>query len=190
MEAFFASPYGIALILLLDFAALLFAVALTYRWLFKHIFDFLVSLVCILLTAPVWGIILILRAREKKSGKREMLFDRETYVGKKGKEIVLLAFDGSFVKYLPRLFDIFCGKLSFIGCPLFTAEDCQTWSETQLDCLLVRPGLITPDALLDEWEKEDGEARGLAYCKYAWNFGFFTDIKIFFFWLLKKIRGQ
>lgn len=190
MEEFFTSPYGIVLLLLFDFAALLFAIALTYRWLFKHLFDFVFSLVCILLTLPVWGIMLLVRAIEKKSGKRETLFDRETYVGKKGKEIVLLAFDGSFVKYLPRLFSVFCGKISFIGCPFFTAEDCQTFSDTRLDCLLVRPGLITPDVLLEEWEKEDEEARALAYCKYAWNFGFFTDIKIFFLWLLKKIRGE
>jgi hypothetical protein len=26
--------------------------------------------------------------------------------------------------------------------------------------------------------------------KYAWNFSFFMDIKLFFAWLLKKIRGE
>ncbi len=185
MKEFLSTPYGIAAFLLFDFFALLFVITVTYRWLFKHIFDFLAAVVCIILTSPFWGVVTIRRGIEKKKGERERVFDLTEIVGKRGKEVRVLSFENSFVKYLPRLFDIFLGKLSFVGPSFKVMEEAETFTDVQKDVFLVRPGLISPITSVKAGEEAlDKEL------KYAWQFGFFTDFKIFFTWLIKKIRGE
>jgi lipopolysaccharide/colanic/teichoic acid biosynthesis glycosyltransferase len=64
-------------------------------------------------------------------------------------------------------------------------EEAETFTDVQKDVFLVRPGLISPVTSVKE-ENEVLEKE----LKYAWTFGFFTDLKIFFTWLIKKIRGE
>ena len=188
MSAILSSPYGIALFVAFDVLALLFAIAVTYRWLFKHFFDFLFSLICIIITSPVWIYLFIQRGAQVKNGERESIFDRENFVGKRGKEVRLLAFENSFAKYLPRLFDIFLGKLSFIGPTLQTMERAETFSDEEKYVFLVRPGLISPALSLNGTELDEEETL-TADLKYTEKFSAFTDLKLFFVWLIKKIRN-
>ena len=56
-------------------------------------------------------------------------------------------------------------------------------TETEMDRFLVRAGLITPYAVLS------AESELQADEKYAWGYSLFMDTKIFFTWLLGKIRS-
>ena len=188
MSVILSSPYGIALFVAFDVLALLFAIAVTYRWLFKHFFDFLVSLICLIFTSPVWIYLCISRGSQVKKGERESVFDRENFVGKRGKEVCLLSFENSFAKYLPRLFDVFLGKLSFIGPTLKRMEQAETFSDDERCVFLVRPGLISPALSLNGDELDEEETLAVEL-KYTEKFGMFTDLKLFFVWLIKKIRN-
>lgn len=191
MDEFLKEWYGILAFILFDLAALLLIITITYRWFFKRVFDFLVSLVCIALTSPIllW---LYVRARKaKKRGEIEEIFKIEPFVGKKGKTVFLRRFNGNFGKCasLARLFDLFLGRVSVIGYKPLTEAECEKLTEVEFDRHITKPGLINPH-LVRGGSEEDMQEMLKTDEKYAWNFSFFGDIKIFFSWLLKKIRGQ
>lgn len=209
MEEFLNSWYGIAIILTFDLLAVLAVICITYRWFFKRVFDVLVSSVCLALTSPLFLAVFIRGKKFQKTheGVLESLFEKEIRVGKKEKILCLNRFasrdkDGELLgRYgrwleecklynLPRLLDVFWGRLSFIGVKALQRSDAEfVEDEVEKDRFLVRPGLINPlvcvgdkDTTFEEMLLEDR--------KYAWRFSFFSDCKIFFVWLLKTIRGD
>ena len=188
MDDFLKEWYGILAFVLFDVAALILIISITYRWLFKRVFDFLVSLVCIAAVSPILLCIYVRARKAKKQGKIERIFKSEPFVGKKGKIVYLRRFDGDFGKLasLARLFDLFLGRVSVIGYEPLTEAECETLTEIEFDRHIAKPGLIKP-YLVDGISREDMLK---ADEHYAWNFSFFKDIKIFCKWLLKKIRGQ
>ncbi len=206
MDAFLKTWYGIVTLALVDTAALLFAVCLTYRWLFKRVLDFLVSAVCLLFVSPVYLTAYLRGKRAMKRGELERIFRAEEYVCKKGRIKDLHVFEtrnaagetagkyGAWLERtrfyaLPRLWDVFCGRLSFIGAKPFTEAECALLSDEQMDRCLPRPGLINPLVLRGD-EQTDYEEMLESDKRYAWRFSFFHDCNIFFSWLLKKIRGE
>ena len=188
MDDFLKEWYGILAFMLFDVAALILIISITYRWLFKRVFDFLVSLVCIAAVSPILLCIYVRARKAKKQGEIERILKSEPFVGKKGKIVYLRRFDGGFGKFasLARLFDLFLGRVSVIGYEPLTETECETLTEIEFDRHIAKPGLIKP-YLVDGISREDMLK---ADEKYAWNFSFFKDIKIFFKWLIKKIRGQ
>ena len=206
MDAFMKTWYGIATLALVDTVALLFAIWLTYRWLFKRVLDFLVSVVCLAVVSPFYLTAYIRGKRALKRGEIESVFCAEEYVCKKGRIKDLHTFqtrnaEGEIAgKYgawlqrtrfyaLPRLWDVFCGRLSFIGAKPFTEAECGLLSDEEMDRCLPRPGLINPLVLRGNEQTDYAEMLDVDK-EYAWNFSFFGDCKIFFAWLLKKIRGE
>ena len=188
MDDFLKEWYGILVFVLFDFAALILIASITYRWLFKRIFDFIVSLVCIALTSPILLYMYVRARKAKKQGEIEEVYVLDPFIGKKGKTIFLHRFNGVKSKwaYLARLFDLFLGRLSLIGYEPLTEAECEALTETQFDRHIARPGLIKP-------YKVEGKSKEemLSFDEnYAWNFSLFGDLKIFYKWLLKKIRGQ
>ncbi len=188
MDEFLQEWYGVLAFVLFDLAALILIISITYRWLFKRIFDFLVSLVCIAAVSPILLWIYVRARKAKKRGEIERIFQREPFVGKKGKTVFLRRFNGNKGKFtsLARLFDLFLGKISVIGYEPLTEAECENLTEIEFDRHITKPGLIKP-YLVDGKPREEMLK---ADEKYAWNFSFFGDMKIFFKWLLKKIRGQ
>ncbi len=197
--------YGVLAFVLFDVIALFAVICITYRWLFKRIFDFLCALVCLIFTAPLF-LFVYLRARAAKTrGEIPEIFERKAFVGKKGKKITLKTFacygeNGEETKHgiwlkktgfyaLSRLLDVLAGKLSIVGVQPFTELDCAFLDEEEEDRLLVKAGLINPLAFSGN-EETDYDEMLRSDVKYAWKFSFFTDIKIFLSWLLKKIRGE
>ena len=175
-------------IIVFDIIAFFAAAAITYRWLFKRVFDFIISLLCIVATSPILLYMYVRARKAKNRGEIDEIFVLEPFVGKKGKTIFLRRFNGNESKwsYLARLFDLFLGRLSLIGYEPLTEAECETLTETQFDRHIARPGLIKP-------YKVEGKSKEemLAFDEnYAWNFSLFGDLKIFYKWLLKKIRGQ
>ena len=185
---FLSEWYGVLAFVIFDVFAALFIVAVFYRLFFKRVFDFLVSLVCILALSPLL-IYMCVRARNaKKRGETDALLHSEPFVGKKGKTVYLHRFAGVNGKgsALARLFDLFLGKISVIGYLPLTEEECETLSEIEYDRHITKPGLIHPFSVYGV----ERENMLKADEKYAWSFSFFGDMKIFFTWLIKKIRGQ
>lgn len=191
MDEFLKEWYGVLTLVLFDFAALILIITITYRWFFKRVLDFLVSIVCIGLTSPILLWIYVRARKAKKQGEIERILQSEPFVGKKGKIVFLRRFNGNFGKFaaLARLFDLFLGRISVIGYEPFSEVECEDLTETEFDRHITKPGLINPYYTYDG-RKEDKKTMLKADEKYAWNFSFFGDIKIFLKWLLKKIRGQ
>ncbi|MBQ8323099.1 MAG: sugar transferase [Clostridia bacterium] len=184
-----------------DLLALTLVICITYRWFFKRVWEFLVSLVCLIVTSPLFLLVYLRARRAKARGELKTIVEKTRVVGKKGKTVSLHSFvctgEGSYCKWLkstkfyalPRLFDVFCGRIGIIGVKPFSESDCVFLSDTEEDRHIAKPGLINP--LVKKGNKEtDYEEMLLSDKKYAWNFSFFGDIGIFFNWLLKKIRGE
>ena len=205
MEEFLQHWYGILAFVLFDVLAFIAVVAITYRWLFKRVFDFLAALVCILFTSPLFLVVLIRGKRFKSQAEVELsLLERTPFVSKKGKTVLLTTFryadqDGDvFGKYgnwlvrtglykLPYLFDVLCGRIAFIGVKPLSEVDAEFIDEENEARFLCRAGLINPlvrtgdsDTTYEEMLNSDN--------RYAIYGGFGTDISIFFTWLLKLIR--
>ena len=146
MDDFLKEWYGILAFVLFDVAVLILIISITYRWLFKRVFDFLVSLVCIAAVSPILLYIYVRARKAKKQGKIERILKSEPFVGKKGKIVYLRRFDGDFGKFasLARLFDLFLGRVSVIGYEPLTETECETLTEIEFDRHIAKPGLIKP----------------------------------------------
>lgn len=209
MGDFLNSWYGIATILAFDVLALLVVICITYRWFFKRVFDVLVSAVCLVVASPLF-LAITLRGKKfikENEGAIEGLTETYYRVGKKEKVLTLkkyrsrdsegrvLGMYGRWIEkwklsYLPRVYEVFLGKISFIGVRSLSRSDAEfVETDVEKDRFLVRPGLINPLVLRGD-EEVTYEEMFLSDRKYAWNYGFFMDVKIFFKWLLKKIRGE
>ena len=188
MDDFLKEWYGVLVFVLFDFAALVLIASITYRWFFKRVLDFLVSIVCIVATSPILLYMYVRARKAKKQGKFDEVFVCDPFIGKKGKTVFLRRFCGNESKwaYLARLFDLFLGRLSLIGYEPLKEEECESLTETQFDRHITRPGLIKPYMVAGKSREEMLEFDE----NYAWNFSLFGDLKIFCKWLLKKIRGQ
>lgn len=189
MEEFLSKWYGILLFVAFDFIALIAVISITYRWLFKRILDMLTSGTCLIITFPLLLIGALTARAAVKRGEADSVVVGEEFVGKKGKKITLHRFTVGRLCLLPRLADVFCGRLSFIGVQPFTAGDCAFLDDDEEHRLFVRAGLINPlvrggNAEIDY---DDMIASDMRYVK---NFSFFGDCKIFFAWLIGKIRGE
>lgn len=196
MTEFFKQWYGILLLVIVDAGVLFVLIAFTYRWLFKRVFDFLSATVCLIVLSPFFAVISIRGACAKKRGEIATVYRHDEYVGKRGRVKNLLTFErgendnryGAWLERtgfykLPRIVDIWLGKLSFIGPKMFTEKDCEGLTDVEMDRFLVRAGLITP------YECIKADNTLLADEKYAWGYSLFMDMKIFFTWLLGKIRS-
>ncbi len=207
MKEFLSHWYGVLAFVLFDVAVLTAVIAITYRWLFKRIFDLLCSIVCIAVTSPVF-LVAYIRAKnmQSKCGEPKKIFKKTVLVGKKAKTVRLTEFAyedeegnvlgayGEWLKRtgiykLPRLFDVFLGRLSFVGVKPFSLADAEFVAEDDEDRFTVRAGLINPLVLKND-ESVTYQEMLSSDTLYADKQSFFLDIKIFFTWAILSIRGD
>lgn len=187
MDAFLKEWYGILTFILFDLLALTVIISITYRWFFKRILDFITATLGLILLSPLFFVLYLYANNAKKHGKIENKIIKETYVGKKGKTIVLRSFNLGKIGKILWLFDLLCGKISFVGTMLLRPQDATFLDEDEKEREGVRPGLIHPLILCGNENTDYDEALQVEK-RYANNFSFFKDLQIFFAWLLKKIR--
>lgn len=207
MGEFLKTWYGMTLFIAFDAIAVIAVMAIAYRWFFKRFWDILISLLCMIVLSPFYLFIFVRgRLFQKHTGAMRSLISREFFVGKKAKTIALHTFcftddegdvAGSYGRMLkktelyklPRVFDVFCGKLSFIGVKRLSFADAAFVAESDEGRYSVRAGLIDPLVLTgdDETDYEEMFRSDLTYVRRLSLFG---DLKIFFCWLIKKIRGE
>jgi lipopolysaccharide/colanic/teichoic acid biosynthesis glycosyltransferase len=177
-------------IIALDIIAFFVAAAITYRWLFKRLFDILCSGISILVLAPLFLVLALRNKQAKKEGKT--LLTKEKYVGKKGKIIYLRKYASKKKECLfsvYSLLDVFEGKLSFVGVAPFRPSDWEFLDEEELDRQYSKPGLINPLVISGDEELDyDGMLEN--DCDYALKISLWKDVKIFVSWILRKARGE
>lgn len=205
MREFLSTWYGTAAFIAFDIAIVTLIIAVNYRWIAKRFSDILVSAVCLIVTSPLTLVLAIIaKTHNSRTPEYNGIFDKKYYTGKKGKVIALHEFshinviDGSESKFgknikkfsfIPTLFDVFIGRLSFIGPMPTRLYNEALMSDEQYKRFFVRPGIINPLIVRGKNETRSYEKMFRADVIYVDTFSLFGDIKIFFTWLLLKIRG-
>lgn len=206
MGEFLRTWYGLTLFIVFDAAAAIAVLAIGWRWVFKRIFDFLVSVVCMAVLSPAFLAVFVRgKLLQRRTGEPRTLISREYCVGKKAKAIALHVFRtdseaeeaekyNAWLKRtglykLPYLFDVFCGRLSFVGVKRLSLADAALVSEADEGRFSARPGFINPLAVRGD-EDTDYPEMFRSDLFYARKTGLFLDLKIFFFWAVRNIRGE
>lgn len=207
LDAFLKTPYGLATFIVFDVVAVVAILAIGYRWLFKRFFDLLAACVSIVCVSPLLLVIVIHGKLFQKNTENLSTLMRKVYrVGKKERTVALHEFrtlddDGdeagaygawlarTGLYKLPYLFDIFLGRLSFIGVRALDMTDAAFTDEDVETRFFVRPGLIHPLCLRTD-EETGYEELFAAETRYENKLGLFGDLRIFFVWLVRTIRGE
>ncbi len=206
MHEFLSSWYGLTIFIVFDIVAIIAVIAIGYRFCFKRIFDILFSSLCL---AFVWPVFLWVYTRYKKykktGGEVDGFLRRTPAVGKKGDTVAVTSFQtldkegkiaGEYGKglaerpylTLPRLLDVFWGRATFIGVTGLKFQDAAFLDDEQEERYASRIGLISP---VGKEAREKGSVGILAEeSAYAKNYTLFTDCKLFFSFVLSKIRGE
>lgn len=204
---FLTNWYGILLFVLIDVAVALLIVVVTYRWFFKYFFDWIFAFCAAVVTSPVW---LTVAAASKvhiiKTNEYASVLTTRFVAGKNGRTVALHSFtvtdaiDGNLTKLgkflkktgiekLPALFDVLTFRTSFVGVKPLSVTDEKFIAEQDYDRFSARPGYVNPlltttdnEATYEEMFQSDK--------RYAEKGGFFTDVRIIFTALVRKIRGE
>lgn len=205
MHEFLSTWYGMAIFILIDIAAVIAVLAIGYKFLCKRLLSFLLSTLCLIFTSPAFLWVYLKYQKYKNAGGEIAGFlRRDPVVGKGGKTVWVTTFetrkeDGSIadeygkgleeraVRTLPRLLDVFWGRAAFVGVSALRFEDAAFLDDEQEMRYESRIGLISP---LKKEEKKDAREVLDEEAVYAENYHFFIDLKIFFGYLISKIRGE
>ncbi|MCH5162005.1 MAG: ATP-grasp domain-containing protein [Clostridiales bacterium] len=194
--------WHILLIALGGALAVLAAVILLYRPIFKRFFDILLSAVALILLSWLFLILAILiriklggpvlfrQPRPGKNGKVFMLHKFRTMTNAKDENGELLPDEERLTKFgkflratsldeLPEIWDIFRGKMSIIGPRPLRVEYLPLYDEEQAHRHDVRPGL-TGLAQVNGRNAISWEKKFEYDVEYARHVNIFTDIAIFF----------
>lgn len=204
MHEFLSTWYGLTIFIVFDIVALIAVIAIGYRFCFKRLFDILFSVLCLAVTWPVFlWVYTRYRKYKKAGGEVDGFLRREPVVGRKGATVAVTSFQtldkegnlaGEYGKGLsersylglPRLLDVFWGRATFIGTMGLKFQDAAFLDDKLEGRYESRIGIISP-------LKKEGMDVYDVLCEeatYAENYTLLTDIKVFFNFLLSKIRGE
>ena len=172
MSEFLQSPAGRAVIGIVIALLAVLIIELNYRWFFKRAFDALFALIAIIVMSPV------LIAFAIVSGYRNgTVLEKTSVLGKRGKIIFLSAFSGinGRAGRLARIFDVFCGRLSFVGVRPLALSDGALLSDEDMGRFAARPGLIC-HLILSDNENLTYEQAFRLDSRYARRCDLFKDI--------------
>ena len=206
MREFLATPYGMAIVIVFEVAAIIAILAIAYKFFCKRMLSFLLATVCLLFVWPVFLWVYLKYNKYKKTGGEiDGFLRRDPVVGKGGKTVWVTTFqtrkeDGSAadeygrgleeraIRTLPRILDVFWGRADFVGVSALRFEDAAFLDDEQEIRYEARIGLISP--LKEDEEKMTAREVLDEESIYAENYNFFVDLKVFFGYILSKIRGE
>lgn len=186
LEDFLKTPAGHAVFGIVIAVAAIVIIELNYRLFFKYVLDFIFALIATIICSPVLlaGAII----SKKRAG---FVFEETPYLGAKGKIIYLKSFAGVSrgIKNMPRLLDILCGRLSFVGVAPLRLSDGALLDDNQMDRFATRAGLVNHLALHghESMTYEEAFALDARYCKKR---ELFSDIFIIIKRIILAIRGD
>lgn len=186
LDEFLKTPAGHAVFGIVIAVVAIVIIELNYRLFFKYVLDFVFALLATIICSPVLlaGAII----SKKRAG---YVYDETPFLGAKGKIIYLKSFAGlqRGIKNLPRLLDILCGRLSFVGVAPLKLSDGALLDDNHMERFLTRAGLINHLVLRghEGLTYEEAFALDARYCKKR---ELFTDIFIVIKSLILAIRGD
>lgn len=210
MEWLYTTWYGILIICLLSIIVLLILSALLYRQFFKRFYDFILSLIAIIVLSPFLLILTIVGAivmkgnpffTQLRPGKNEKIFKLikfRTMTNAKDKDGNLLPDEQRLVKYgkflrstsldeLPELFNIFIGNMAIVGPRPLLVQYLPLYNEEQKHRHDVLPGL-TGLAQVNGRNSISWQEKFVYDVKYVTNITLFGDIAIIIKTVLKVIK--
>ena len=186
LEDFLKTPAGHAVFGIVIAVVAIVIIELNYRLFFKYVLDFIFALIATVICSPVLLVCAIIS--KKRAG---YVLDETPYLGAKGKIVYIKSFAGlnGALKNLPKLLDILCGKLSFVGVSLLKVSDGALLEDSHMDRFGTRAGLVNHLVLRGDEALTHEEAFALdaRYCKKR---ELFTDIFIVLKRIVLAIRGD
>lgn len=186
LDDFLKTPAGHAVFGIVIAVAAIVIIELNYRLFFKYVLDFIFALIATVICSPVLLVCAVIS--KKRAG---YALEETPYLGAKGKIVYLKSFAGlnGGIKKLPGLFDILCGRLSFVGIAPLNVSDGALLEDIHMERFGTRAGLINHLVLRGYEGLTYEEAFGLdaRYCKKR---ELFTDIFIVLKSLVLAIRGD
>lgn len=180
MPEFFNTPAGRAVFGVAVALIVILIIEINYRLFFKYLLDFIFGVIAVIVLSPVLIVGAIIYKIEKKP-----------CLGAKGKIVYLHSFAGNAkaIKNLPRLLDIVCGKLSFVGTLAMPASDGALLDDEVMARFGTRPGLFSylAQSVDENLTYEKMFARDIKYCAKR---EFFTDIFAVLCCIALLIRGD
>ena len=212
MEWLYTTWYGILIICLLSIIVLLILSALLYRQFFKRFYDFILSLIAIIVLSPLLLILTIIGAivmkgnpffTQLRPGKNEKIFKLikfRTMTNAKDKDGNILPDEKRLVKYgkilratsldeLPELFNILIGNMAIVGPRPLLVRDMVFMNVEQRKRHSVRQGL-TGLAQVSGRNNITWEQKFDYDLKYINSITFFGDIKILLLTVLKVFKRE
>lgn len=161
-------------------------VELNYKLFFKYVLDFIFALVFIVALSPVLAVLSIV-----SKSRAGTVLESKPCLGAKGKIIFVHSFAGikKLGKNLPRLFDILCAKLSFVGIGLLDIGAGALLSDEAMARFYTRPGLVNC-LVLYGGESLTYEEAFVLDAKYCRRRELFTDIFAVLKSVVYFIRGE
>lgn len=186
MPEFFQSTAGRAVLGVLVTVFVILIVDLNYKFFMKAVLDFLFAVIAIIICSPV---LLICAVISKKNAG--VALESTPYLGAKGKIVYLHSFAGiqKGVKNLSRLFDVLCGRMSFVGVKPMELADGALMDDGQMERFNARPGLVCHLVLSGNEELTYEEMFKLDK-RYAKKRELFTDIFIVLKNFAYSMRGE
>ena len=186
MPEFFLTPAGLALSGIIIAVVSLLIIEINYRFFTKTVLDFIFAFSVFVVCLPVMAV--LSPVFKRKYGK---VIEREPYLGLNGKIIYLHSFacKCKAVRNLPRITDILCGRLSFVGVKPLEVADGAVIDDENLGRFSARPGLICHLALSGNSLLTYGEMFALDE-RYARRRGLFKDILIVIKYFVCLLRGE
>jgi len=183
-----------------------------YQFFFKPVFDFMISLVILLVLFPImmtlWLLVYLNFGKpvlftQLRPGKDEKVFrlykfrtmtEHRDIDGELLEDINRITRFGKFLRKtsldeLPQLFNVIKGDLSLVGPRPLLVEYLPLYNETQRKRHLVKPG-ITGMAQVNGRNAITWEDKFILDVFYVENLSFFLDLKILFSTLITVINGS
>lgn len=185
MIEFLQSPAGRAVLGVFIAAVIVLLTALNYKYFMKSVLDFIFALIFIICLSPLLVILAVIS--KIKYGKA---LESKPYLGVKGKIIYLHAFalDGK-IRYLARLFDVLCGRMSFVGVKYLEVRDGAFLDDDAMERFNARPGLVC-HMIAGGYEGATYDKMFEADIRYAKKRGLFKDIFMVLKAAVYAVRGE
>jgi len=186
MLEFLKTDAGHAVFGVLIAVILLIFIDLNYRFFTKAVLDFIFAFLGTVILMPL--IIPLAVISKVRAGET---YETTPYMGVKGKIIRLKSFAGinCGLKYIPRIFGVLSGKLSFVGVKLLKVADGALIDDEYLSRFNARPGLICHLSLKGDENLTYEEMFALDE-RYARKRELFTDLYVMLKTAVLKIRGE
>ncbi|MDE6585604.1 MAG: sugar transferase [Clostridia bacterium] len=159
---------------------------LNYKWFFKLVLDFIFAFLAVIITSPV-----LIAGAVISRKNAERVYEKTPVLGKGGKIIYITSYAGieRGIKNLPRLLDVLCGRLSFVGIKPMSIGDGALLDDSAMERFAARPGIFSNLALSgdDELTYEQAFKLDKAYAKRR---ELFTDIFIIIKCAVLAMRGE